>query len=84
VLEEFSLISYFFNMELNEMLKMSRQIKGYSIRQLEKQSGISNALISQIETGKVQNPGFFTVMALAHSLGITKVVLSAERIDAST
>jgi transcriptional regulator with XRE-family HTH domain len=38
---------------------------------LEKVSGVSNALISQIETGKVKDPGFTTVIRLVDALGIT-------------
>ena len=40
------------------------------MRDLEKRSGVSNSLISQIESGYVENPGIKTVVALAGPLGI--------------
>jgi transcriptional regulator with XRE-family HTH domain len=34
-------------------------------------SGVSDATITQIETGHVKNPGFRTIQKLARALGIT-------------
>jgi len=42
-----------------------------TLRELEHESTVSNALISQIETGKVKDPGFFTVCRLCDALGIS-------------
>lgn len=55
---------------LGQMLFVAREIKGMTVRDLEAKSGISNPLISQIETGKVSEPGFRTVVKLAKALGI--------------
>ncbi len=41
---------------LGEVLRELRELKGYSLRQVEKRSGVSNAYLSQIESGKVSEP----------------------------
>jgi transcriptional regulator with XRE-family HTH domain len=48
-----------------------------TLRDLEAASGVSNALISQIETGKVKDPGFSTVVKLAGALGLSLERLAA-------
>lgn len=58
-------------MNLGELIGLSRELKGLTLRGLEQKSGVSNALISQIENGDVKNPGFWTVAKLAKALGIT-------------
>lgn len=58
-------------MTLSELLGVAREIKGYTLRDLEKASGVSNGLISQIETGKVKDPGFSTVIRLCDALGLS-------------
>lgn len=58
-------------MLLSELIGVARECKGWTLRDLEKASGVSNALISQIETGKVRNPSFRTVVRLVDALGIT-------------
>lgn len=63
-------------MKLGELISLSRELRGLSLRDLEKKSGVSNALISQIETGDTVNPGFWTVAKLARALGITMKRLS--------
>jgi transcriptional regulator with XRE-family HTH domain len=57
-------------MIIGELLATTRELQRMTLRELEKRSGVSNALISQIETGHVINPGFFTVVALAKALRI--------------
>lgn len=57
-------------MKLGELIAIGRECKGWSQRRLEKESGISNPLISQIETGQIKDPGFTTVVALLDALGI--------------
>jgi len=47
--------------------KKRREKAELTIRQVEKLTGISNAYISQIETGKVENPSFYKVILL-HNL----------------
>lgn len=58
-------------MTLRELLAVARELKGWTLRDLEKASGVSNALISQIETGKVRDPGFTTVIRLVDALGLS-------------
>ncbi len=58
-------------MTLGELIGVARECKGWTLRDLEKSSGVSNALISQIETGKVKDPGFSTVVRLVDALGLT-------------
>lgn len=57
-------------MTLGEALFLAREVKGKTLRQLERETGISNALISQIETGKVRDPSRRKVVALARALGL--------------
>lgn len=58
-------------MRLGELIAVARECKGWTLRELERASGVSNALISQIETGKVKDPGFFTVVRLLDALGVS-------------
>lgn len=58
-------------MTLGEYIAVARECKGWSQRDLEKASGVSNPLISQIETGKVKDPGFATVVQLVDALGLS-------------
>lgn len=58
-------------MMLGELIGVARECKGWTLRELEKASGVSNALISQIETGKIRDPGSTTVVRLVDALGIT-------------
>lgn len=57
-------------MRLGELIGVARECKGWTLRELERASGVSNALISQIETGKVKDPGFTIVVRLTSALGI--------------
>lgn len=58
-------------MKLGELVNLSRELKKMSLRDLEKKSGVSNALISQIEKGHVPNPGFRTISKIADALGVS-------------
>jgi len=62
-------------MTLGELFAVARECKGMTLRDLELKSGISNAVISQIETGRTRDPGLSTIVRLADSLD-----LSLERI----
>jgi transcriptional regulator with XRE-family HTH domain len=57
-------------MRVGELLKLAREIKGYTVRDLERETGISNALISQIETGHVKQPSFINVVRLCEALNL--------------
>ena len=56
--------------EIGKLIALARELKGWTIRDLEKQSGISNVVISQIETGHIKEPGFHKTMAICAALGI--------------
>lgn len=58
-------------MTLGDLIAIARECKGWTLRDLETVSGVSNALISQIETGKVASPGFATVVSIVDALGIS-------------
>lgn len=58
-------------MRLGELIAIARECKGWTLRDLERAAGVSNALISQIETGKVKDPGFSVAVRLADALGIS-------------
>jgi transcriptional regulator with XRE-family HTH domain len=57
-------------MKLHEAIAYARDVKGMTLRQLEKATGISNALLSQIETGHIQEPSFRNVVKIAKALGL--------------
>lgn len=57
-------------MTLGELVAIARECKGMTLRQLEARTGISNALLSQIETGHVKQPGFQNVVKIAKVLGL--------------
>lgn len=58
-------------MRLGELIAIARECKGWTLRDLERETGVSNALISQIETNKIKDPGFSTVVRLCEALGIS-------------
>lgn len=58
-------------MRLGELFAVARECKGWTLRDLERRTGVSNALISQIETGKIKDPGFTTVVRLAEAMGLS-------------
>lgn len=41
-----------------------RQASGLKLREVEEKTGISNAYLSQLETGKIENPSYKVVYAL--------------------
>lgn len=53
--------------ELGEILKMSREGMGLTLRQVEESTGISNAYMSQLENGKIKKPSA-NVLYKLHSL----------------
>ena len=62
---------------LSRMFKSYRQKKGYSHRQLSKIASVSTAVISDLETGKIQ-PKFDNLLKLALALDIQLVDLLSE------
>lgn len=57
-------------MTLGELIAVARECKGMTLRQLESKTGISNSLLSQIESGHVKEPGFRNVVKIAKVLGL--------------
>lgn len=45
-------------------LKQMRKNKGLTLRDVQEITGISNAYLSQLETGKIKSPGYNTVKVL--------------------
>lgn len=58
-------------MRLGELIALARELKGWTLRDLERETGISNALISQIERGQVKDPSFTRVVRLVDALGFS-------------
>lgn len=54
-----------------QLFKNARLKHGYSLREVERFTGISNAYINQLETGKVSEPGFSMVVRLSAAYGIS-------------
>jgi len=63
-------------MTLSQTIAFARECSGLTLRALEKKTGISNALLSQIERGDVKNPSFKTVIKISQALGISLKRLS--------
>ena len=59
------------SMKLHEAIAYARECKGLTLRALEKKTGISNALLSQIETGHVQEPSFRNIVKISKALGVS-------------
>jgi len=50
-----------------------RQQRGLTLREVETKIGISNAYLSQLETGKIKSPSFQTVIKLLELYGVPLV-----------
>lgn len=55
---------------LGQELKQQRELKGFSLRQVETLTKISNAYLSQLENDKIKNPSVNTLYKLASFYGI--------------
>jgi len=58
-----------------EILKKHRISKGLSLRDVEKETGISNSYLSQIENGKMISPSFSLMMKLLNFYRINPLTL---------
>jgi len=56
---------------LSEVIRWRRVTRGYSLRDVEKLTGMTSAAISQIETGHTKNPSFQSVVKLARALTLS-------------
>lgn len=57
-------------MKVGELIAVARECRGWSLRELEKRTGISNSLLSQIETGYVREPSWRNIVKIAKALGL--------------
>lgn len=64
-------------MKIGELIAVARECKGWSLRDMEKQTGISNALLSQIETGHIKSPSWRNVVKIAKALNLKLERLAA-------
>ncbi len=69
------------NERLGQDIKFIREQRRFSLRELEKISGVSNSLISQIESGKIKSPGFFTILKLSHALSFSMDLMTEGMIE---
>jgi transcriptional regulator with XRE-family HTH domain len=56
--------------KLEKLLAEARRAKGVSLRQVERATGVSNAYLSQMETGQVAEPSPRKLEALAEYYGL--------------
>lgn len=64
---------------LGRILKDARELKGISLRELEAQSGISNAYLSQLENDKIKKPSANTLYKLSElfNMNFDSLMISA-------
>jgi transcriptional regulator with XRE-family HTH domain len=53
------------------VLAFARELKGLTLREVEKATNVSNGVISQIETGRIRDPSFALVVRLADFYGLS-------------
>lgn len=58
-------------MKIQDLLAEARRLKGVSLRAVERATGISNAYLSQLETGAVAEPSPKKLHALAEYYGMS-------------
>lgn len=60
-------------MKVSDFLRVTRNAKRLTLRDLEEKTGgkVSNAYISQIETGKIESPSVETLYHLAIALDLS-------------
>ena len=51
-------------MQWCEKLKFARKVSKLTLRAVEEKTGISNAYLSQLENGQIEEPSFFKMMEL--------------------
>jgi HTH-type transcriptional regulator, competence development regulator len=57
--------------KFQELLAAARKAKGVSLREVERATGVSNAYISQMETGAVAEPSPHKLQVLAKYYGLS-------------
>lgn len=58
--------------------KVMRQSKGLTLREVQGLTGISNAYLSQLESGKIKSPSYATIKKLVDALGPISVMPPAK------
>ncbi|MBX9784320.1 MAG: helix-turn-helix domain-containing protein [Chitinophagaceae bacterium] len=58
-----------------EYIKALRESKGFTLREVEKKTDVSNAYLSQLESGKIKQPSPITLHKLAGLYGVKYEVL---------
>jgi transcriptional regulator with XRE-family HTH domain len=58
-------------MKLQDILGSARRAKGVTLREVERATGISNAYVSQLETGAVEEPSPRKLRTLAAYYGVS-------------
>src|SRR5215469_1692606 len=56
--------------DLGQLLRLARELRGWSLRELDKRSGVPHAAISQIETGHIKEPSFRLIVKLTRALNL--------------
>lgn len=64
--------------KIGKLLKAGRERKHLSLREVEGLTGLSNALISQVENGHIKNPSFYSIVSLCALYGIDALTLITE------
>lgn len=62
--------------KIGDVLKFARESKGYTLRKVETETGISNAYLSQLENGKITKPSLSVVLKLCSCYEITLSTVS--------
>ena len=57
--------------KIQELLSVARKVKGASLREVERATGVSNAYISQMESGAVAAPSPRKLQVLAKYYGLS-------------
>ena len=58
-------------MKTVELLALCRELKNKSLRDIETETGISNAILSQYETGKIKNISLKNAVILCDYYGLS-------------
>ena len=58
-------------MKMGELLALCRELKNKSLRDIETETGISNAILSQYETGKIKNISLKNAVILCDYYGLS-------------
>lgn len=71
-------------MTLAKLIRLTRQARGLTLRALEAQCGLSNAMISQLETGWIDDLSLRNATRLGKALGLSLEEMAATRAATKT